>query len=185
MNQIITMDLAELQAKATERAERCRNLAIAPTNARSFDSLRTENNKFIKDTEKALDGARKEFLRPFDEMAGKYLGALEPLREANKVLSNEILSARKEAFRNDMYEAWQGIATANGNGEVTPFDEAFDPSWYGKTKAEANRLLSEAMRKARLRKKRGVHTYTLVATEDRFEELEQFMDTHCIAYERE
>ena len=59
MNQLITMYLAELQAKALERAERCKNLAVAPTNAKSFDSLRAENNRFIKDTEKALDGARK------------------------------------------------------------------------------------------------------------------------------
>lgn len=118
------------------------NLAIAPSNAKQYDTLRKENNDYIKKVKDSIEEARKRYLAPFDEEAKKYLEAISPLEIANKDMSAKILEAKKIAFKEDMRHEFDLIAMPDADGEFPDFDEIYDPSWYAKTKATAKELMS-------------------------------------------
>lgn len=181
----VTIELAILRDEVSERVGRCQNLAIAPSNASSFDSLRKDNNDYIRSVKAKVEGFREEVLKPYEERLAKILDELKPLEVANKALSNEILNAKKERFRKDMEAEYKDIVTADINGEIIPFERVFDPSWYGKTKTEARGLLAQALRKEKLKAERATYSYIVFADRARLEELELFMQTHGIDYQRE
>lgn len=180
-----TIELITLRGEVSERVGKCQNLAIAPSNASSFDSLRKENNDYIRSVKQKVDSFREEVLKPYEARLAQILEELKPLEVANRALSNEILNAKKERFRRDMEAEYRDIVTADINGEIIPFDRVYDPSWYGKTKTEARGLLAQAIRKERLKAERVTYSYIVFADRARLEELELFMQTHGIDYQRE
>lgn len=180
-----TIELATLRDEVSARVGKCQNLAIAPSNANSFDSLRKDNNDYIRSVKSQVEGFREEVLKPYEEKLAQVLGELKPLEVANKALANEILGAKKERFKRDMEAEYNDIVTADINGEIIPFARVYDPGWYGKPKAEARGLLAQALRKEKLKAERATYGYIVFADRARLEELELFMQTHGIDYQRE
>lgn len=144
-----------IKSEVEKRISAMGNLAIAPSNATAYETLRKDNNSYIKLVKGNIEKAKEEYLKPFDEKANELLEAIKPLEEANKKLSAEILEAKKKRFELDMRHEWETIAMPDENGEVVPFESVYDPSWYSKTKQDAKELMAKRL-KWEISKKRKV-----------------------------
>lgn len=155
-NWLATAEAAEIVGKADEMAERAERQAITTSNAREYDTMRSETNAFIKDAEGRLKEAREEYLKPFEEAAKPIRDAIDGLKEANKGLAERILEAKKERFRLEMERRWFSWAQPDADGDIPSFDDAYDPRWFQLTKKDAETAMACALRKAYKRKRKVI-----------------------------
>lgn len=184
-NEIMGLSLSEIAEGCTLRAERAKALAVAPDCANNYDAVRRDNNAYLKGVKSRIDEARKEYLAPFEAVAGSYLKAIEPLEEANRSLSASILDAKKRRFRDEMAEAFSEAVVSDVNGELPDFEEVFDPRWYGMAKADARKALAQALRKAKLRGVKKTASYRIEADGAQLEDLESYLLSQGIRFEKE
>lgn len=138
----IPSNLGSIEKDVKSKMALMLGLAIAPSNAKQYDTLRKENNDYIKKVKATIDEAREKYLEPFEAEANKYLDVLKPFEEANKDMSAKILEAKKIAFKEDMRHEFDLMVMPDANGEMPDFEEIYDYSWYTKTKAMAKELMS-------------------------------------------
>lgn len=175
----------DILSESTKRAESTSKMAVSPLNASNYETVRTENNKYIKDIRHRLDEAREVWDKPFEERALRVLAALKPLEEANKTLANSILFAKKKAFEDSMRERWKELALANPDGEIVPFEDVFDPKWYCKTKHDAEMALAVGMRRCADRKTKEVVSLTIYSDRDTIRRLKEWLAENGATYEME
>ena len=130
----------------TERIERL-NIAITPENAKKNEDLRTEGNNYVKSIKNQLKALKEEYLKPFAEQEKKVLETLKPLEDALKVYGENILEAKKISFREKVYKEWTYLVQLDTDGNIAPFDEIYDPSWYGLAEKEWKPRLIAAWKK--------------------------------------
>lgn len=184
-NEIMGLSLADITEACLLRAERAKALAVAPDCAANYDAVRRDNNAYLKDVKSRIDEARAGYLKPFEAAAAGYLTAIAPLEEANKSLASSILDAKKRRFRDEMAEAFSEAVVADVNGELPDFEDVFDPRWYGKTKTEARKALAQAIRKAKLKGAKRTATYRVEADGSQLEDLESYLLSQGIRFEKE
>lgn len=143
---IIPTSLGQIKKDVESKMALMIGLAIAPSNAKQYDTLRKENNDYIKKAKATIEDARAKYLEPFEAEANKYLEALKPFEEANKDMSAKILEAKKIAFKEDMRKEFDLMVMPDGNGEMPDFENVYDASWYAKTKATAKELMSNKVK---------------------------------------
>lgn len=147
MNEVtIPSNLENIERDVKSKMALMIGLAIAPSNASHYDTLRKENNDYIKKVKTTIEEAREKYLEPFEAEANKYLEALKPFEEANKDMSAKILEAKKIAFKEDMRHEFNLMVMPDANGEMPDFEEIYDYSWYSKTKATAKELMSSKVK---------------------------------------
>lgn len=184
-NEIMGLDLADLAESCLLRAERAEALAVAPDCAANYDAVRRDNNAYLKEVKGRIDEARAKYLEPFEAVADGYLKAIAPLEAANKDLAAGILDAKKRRFRDEMAEAFSEAVVADVNGELPDFEEVFDPRWYGKTKTEARKALAQAIRRAKLKGAKTTAVYRIEADGAQLEDVESFLLSQGIRFEKE
>lgn len=117
----------DLEAEANGIKDRLSWVAITEENVLKVEDLRTEANKFIKSVKGDIDTARKEYLKPFEEIASKALEAIAPLETQAKAFSKTILET-KRAKRQKQLEEYYRSCLVDENGEmryetIPPFAE--------------------------------------------------------------
>lgn len=184
MNEVtIPSNLENIKRDVKSKMTLMIGLAIAPSNASHYDTLRKENNDYIKKVKATIEEAREKYLEPFEAEASKYLEALKPFEEANKDMSAKILEAKKTAFKEDMRREFNLMAMPDADGEFPNFDEIYDPSWYTKTKATAKELMSNKV-KAFVTAKDKVRAYIMLdGTKEQLRELKKYCYSNRLSIE--
>ena len=169
-----------------EKAERTLSLAVSPDNATSLEKVRTENNKYIKAVKAEIEKAKEEYLKPFSILEAQALEALKPLEEANKTLTQNILEAKKIAFRERVKEYWEQIMSLSQDGLYAPFEEVYDPAWYGKTDKEWQSKLIAAIKKYNAKDLiEGCYFVIERAPKWKIDEIEAFIISELVTYRKE
>lgn len=119
-----------------ERVARLKAVAITPENAKKNEDLRTEGNAYVKSIKNQIKALKEEYLKPFTEQEKAVLEALKPLEDELKAFSESVLEAKKIAFRNKVYQEWTYLVQMDMDGNIAPFEEIYDPSWYGDAEKE-------------------------------------------------
>lgn len=135
--------------------------ALTVGNVLSYESLRTENNAYIKEVEGIVQSAREKYLQGFEEVAGKVADALKPLKDANQAFANQILDLKKRKHKEWAMGEYCAIATANADGEIEGFEEVYDPKWYGKPNDTVRDLMAAKIAKRRRSKERIIAIITV------------------------
>lgn len=147
MNEIaIPTSLGKIRDEISKKMVLMAGLAIAPSNAKNYDTLRKENNDYIKAVKAEIDEARKRYLEPFEAEANKYLETLKNFETANKDFTARILEAKKVQFKEDMRREFVLMAIPDSNGEIPDFEKIYDPSWYSGTKTKAKEAMSARLK---------------------------------------
>ena len=121
-NQLPQVDLQAISDKALEMAGHLNALAITEDNATSLEDLRTQANKFIKETKDSLKEAKEAFLEPFTSVENAVLGALKPLEIENKEFSAKILEVKKAKRYKEAKCYYDSLIAPNEDGEM-PYAE--------------------------------------------------------------
>ena len=173
-------------SEINEKAERTLSLAVSKENATSLEKVRTENNKYIKSVKEKIEEARQEFLKPFNALEQQALEALKPLEEANKTLTQNILEAKKTAFREKVKEYWEQIMTLDPDGLYTPFEEVYDPAWYGDSGKDWQSKLIAAIKKHNSKDLiQGCYFIIERAPKWKLDEIEAFIISELVTYRKE
>lgn len=175
MNEVtIPSNLGNIERDVKSKMAIMINLAIAPSNASRYDTLRKENNDYIKKVKATIEEAREKYLEPFEAEANKYLEALKPFEEANKDMSAKILEAKKIAFKEDMRREFSLMVMPDTNGEMPDFEEIYDHSWYTKTKATAKELMSNKVKAFATAKDKARAYIMFDGTKEQLRELKKY-----------
>ena len=135
----VTIELAYVN----QRIDMLQKMAVTPENAKKLEDLRTDTNKFIKGVLDLIEEKKEEYLAPFHESEEHLLSQLRPLMQANEDFAERILEAKKIAFEGKVKQRWEELCSLDLNGEIVPFNEVYDPKWYGKSeKVWLNALIS-------------------------------------------
>lgn len=121
-NQLPQVDLQAISDKALEMAGHLNALAITEDNATSLEDLRTQANKFIKETKDSLKEAKEAFLEPFTSVENAVLEALKPLEIENKEFSAKILEVKKAKRYKEAKCYYDSLIAPNEDGEM-PYAE--------------------------------------------------------------
>lgn len=141
---------ADLEAEANGLKDRLSWVAVTEDNVLKVEDLRTEANKFVKSVKSDIDTARKEYLKPFEEIASKALEAIAPLETQAKAFSKTILET-KRAKRQKQLEEHYRSCLVDENGEmryevVPPFAEIAKDISDALTLAKAKEAIENALR---------------------------------------
>lgn len=180
--QIITIEQAEIM----ERAERLKSILIVPENAKKLESLRTETGDYLKSIKTQLKEAKDKYLEPFAVQEAQVLATIKPLEDALKRFSDEILDSKKIAFRNKVCQEWEYLVQSDIDGNIAPFDEIYDPAWYGKAEKVWKPLLIKAW-KTYIRKGDKANFYFVLENceREKAEAVERFIIENKINYRKE
>lgn len=164
-------------------ADHTRNVVVSE-GARSLDDLRKENNRKIKGHRAEIESMREEYLKPFEETYKPFLLALNELEEANKELSKKILQAKKSEFE-DKVKKELNYLTLLGNGEYVPFEEVYDPSWYGKPEKEWKPILARRVKDYLEKDDRHTYTFSFFSAKKDADLVSKLLDDLNIIYIKE
>ena len=178
---IMTLDAAEI----AERAERLNSIAVSPETAPSLEVVRKEANAYLKAIDAKVSEARRAFMLPFEEMASALEGTLKPLREATKSFSENLLEANKARFRERVRAEWGILTSLDPDGNVAPFDEVYDPSWYRLPEKEWKPRLASAIREYVHRDEKTTAYFVLECTNGQVRDVEGFLIANKIIYRKE
>ena len=142
----------DLEAEANGLKDRLSWVAVTEDNVLKVEDLRTEANKFVKSVKGDIDTARKEYLKPFEEIASKALEAIAPLEAEAKTFSKAILET-KRAKRQKQLEEHYRACLVDENGEmryeqIPPFAEVVKDISDTLTLAKAKEAIENALRNA-------------------------------------
>ena len=179
--ELITMQDAEI-AMLTSRLE---SICVSTKNITALEEIRAETNKKLKEAKDAISAAEKEYLKPFDEMRKAALAKLEPLEKATKKFSADILEAKKTAFREKVEEEWKILSTMNEEGLVAPFEEVYDPSWYGMAEKDWKPLLIKAIKRHLTKDDEATVYLKLYCSKQEASQVENYLIENKITYEKE
>lgn len=133
------------EAAILERADTLNNLAVTKGNVLSLEELRTENSKLIKRYKDEIAKLKEEFLKPFTEQEALILAEIEPLEKALSDFSKRLLATKKDRFMDKVREQWERTSLSDPDGVVIPFEEVYDPTWYGKSESVWLSLLNASI----------------------------------------
>ena len=177
------LTLVELQEEATERANKLSKVVVDPSNPRQCEDLRTDTNKWIKNYESALESFVNDYSKPAKDFVKPYEDALNPILLAVNDLSERILIAKKEAFKNKVHEKYNYLVETSDDGVIYDFEEIYEPSWYGKPEKMWFPLLIGKLKKLD-RKSVSVERFIKVECDgDRYSKLILFLKENSIKYE--
>jgi len=125
-----------LNDEVANRIEKLNLVVVDPDNPKKCDDLRTETNNFIKEIKSNCDELVKKVSQPALDYIKPYLDSIDKLALANKDLSDRILNAKKENFKNKVRDKFIYLAETSEDGVLIPFEEIYDEKWYGKTERE-------------------------------------------------
>lgn len=181
------MELMVIAPKeVSDRIERLQAVVITPENAKKNEDLRTEGNAYVKDIKSQLKALKEEYLKPFTEQEEKVLAAIKPLEDELKIFSGKVLDAKKLAFRDKVYKEWTYLVSLDMDGNIAPFDEIYDPDWYGLPEKEWKPRLIGAWKKYITAGEVADITFHLenVSLESA-REIERYLIEHRITYRKE
>lgn len=130
-----------------ERVAKLNSIYVAKENAKKLEEIRTESNDYIKALKTKIKEAKEEYLKPFSAIEEQALALIAPLEEATKDFSDRILVQKKALFMEKVQAEWEYLSSLDQNGEIAPFNEVYDPSWYGKPEKVWKPALLAAIKK--------------------------------------
>lgn len=141
-----SFDIGVLQDTIMAKVDTLNNIAIDPSRITALETIRTENNDFIKSYESRVKEVFDLVTAPVMEKLQPVLDSLKPLKEANKDFADKILDSKKESFKETVKAEWMNIGLA-GDGDLPPFEKVYDDKWYGKARKVWMPLLSAKIKK--------------------------------------
>ena len=170
----------------TDRVNKLKAICVSKENAKSLEAIRTETNNYIKSVKFTIEEAKKEFLKPFAAVEEQALAILNPLEEANREFSDAILTQKKAVFFEKVMAEWEYLTSLDPNGNVAPFQEVYDPSWYGKPEKVWKPALASAIKKYVNKGERTTAYFVLEGcTYEDMGKVEAFLIENKIAYRKE
>lgn len=147
------------------------------------DTLRTDNNNYVKEVEQQITDAEKKYLEPFDAVIKQITDALQPLKDENKAFAQRILEAKKARFKETVRAEFSLLALADANGELPDFETIYDPAWYGKTASVWKQFLALKLKKERESTKKVVAYVKVTTDQGKLDDLEAYLISNRIVYE--
>ena len=179
--EIITLQDAELAALVA----RLQSIAITPDNITALESVRADTNKKLKEAKEAIAQAKEDYLKPFAEIEQSALARLKPLEDAARKFASDLLETKKAAFRDKVQAEWRILSMMSEDGVIAPFEEIYNPAWYGMPEKEWKPLLASSIKRHASKDERITLYLKLRCTNAEAGEVEGMLIQNHIVYEKE
>ena len=172
-----------LKDDVANRIERLNLVVVDPDDPKKCEDLRTETNNFIKEIKSNCDELVKTVSQPALDYIQPYIDTINELALANKDLSERILNAKKQKFKDKVRDKFIYLAETSEDGVLIPFEEIYQESWYGKTEREWFAALCSKVHAYKNRDIPVDRFVRILTNKAKYDELINYLKEHIIGYE--
>lgn len=178
-------NFATIKYNVEDMVHHTKMLAISTSNVKALADVRAKNNKYIKVFDDMIKEAKENLI---SEVLGTQINAIneliEPLRQANKEFSANLLEADKLRYKEQAKEKFDILNDGGESGEVYDFDEFYEDKWYKKTQIELLEAMQRKLKRIRIKEDVVDKTYFITATNEQFERIDRYLESTGIIFEK-